>query len=246
MSAKETIPMKEIAQRYRDSYRGMYYAACAITGSERAAERALVSAMIDGRGDDLERVKRHALAELEEGRGESFFACLSGEIDETDELHDWLVLEADDTRRAVMLRYGLGMNGREIALVMDKSAAYVRRTLEAARKTALRRAGSGAEGRIAAICRREIASSPIAPDYSTILRAVENRLKTDGHALPARHRVRGAVSYLVALALLLVLGAMIWASTILLDYYRQTYRQEAETIHTQTAEPMTEGYDADT
>ena len=62
--------MKEIAQRYRDSYRGMYYAACAITGSERAAERALVSAMIDGRGDDLERVKRHALAELEEGRGE--------------------------------------------------------------------------------------------------------------------------------------------------------------------------------
>ena len=44
----------------------------------------------------------------------------------------------------------------------------------------------------------------------------------------------------------LVLGAMIWASTILLDYYRQTYRQEAETIQTQTAEPMTEGYDADT
>lgn len=75
-------------------------------GSERAAERALVSAMIDGRGDDLERVKRHALAELEEGRGESFFACLSGEIDETDKLYDWLVLEADDTRRAVCSAMG--------------------------------------------------------------------------------------------------------------------------------------------
>ncbi len=246
MSAKQAISMKEIAQRYRDSYRGMYYAACAITGSERTAERALVSAMLDGRGDDLERVKRHALAELEEGRGESFFSCLSGEIDETDELYDWLVLQADDTRRAVMLRYGLGMNGREIALVMDKSAAYVRRTLEAARKTALRRAGSEAEGRIAAICRREIASSPIAPDYGTVLRAVENRLKTNGHALPARHRVRGAVSYLVALALLLVLGTMIWASTILLDYYRQTYQQEQKAETTQTAEPMTEGYNADT
>lgn len=246
MNEKETISMKEIAQRYRDSYRSMYYAAYAITGNERAAERALVSAMIDGRGDDRERVKRHALAELEEARSESFFSCLSGEIDETDELYDWLVLEADDTRRAVMLRYGLSMSGREIALVMNKGAAYVRRTLEATRKIALRRAGSEAEKRIAAICRREIASSPIAPDYGTILRAVENRLKAGGRSAPAQHRVRGAVSNLVALVLLLVLGAMIWASTILLDYYRQTYQQEQRLETIQTAEPVTEGYNADT
>ncbi len=244
MSARESVSMKEIAQRYRDSYRGMYYAACAIMGSERAAERALVSAMIDDRGDDMEGLKRHALAELEEARGESFFSCLSGDIDETDELYEWLLMEADDTRRAVMLRYGLHMSVREIALAMDKSAAHVRRMLETVRKAALRRAGNEAEGRIAGICRREIASSPIAPDYGTILRAVENRLKTDGRSLPARRRVRGVVSYLAALVLLLVLGGMLWTSAILLDYYRQTYQQDAETI--QTAEPVTEGYNADT
>ena len=244
MKKSEPITVKRISQDYRPIYRRLYFMACAVTGNEKSAERALICAMLSARPDDAEReIVRRAMEAKSEGEEAVDFDCLLGDEDENSPIADALCALGEEDRRALMLRYGLRLSAREISQAMGCAAGRTKRRLERALDE-IRRASqcAFAEREIARLCALEMSASRQAPDFGTVLRAAENQLSSAGEPVKRARRIRGTVNWLSAIAALVVLGVMLWVCAILLDYFRQTYNEPKPT---QVGTQMTITEDAD-
>lgn len=231
MKKSEPITVKRISEIYRPIYRKLYFMAYAVTGNDRSAERALIQTMLlANRADAEKEIVRRAMEARSEAGEAVNFDCLTGDEDDGDAVTEALCVLSDEERRAVMLRYGLSLSVREIAEATDSTAGKVKKRLESALSEVSRSVkAADAERMISRVCAKEISASQLAPDFGTVLRAAENQLSSSAEPVKKGRRIRGTVNWLTAVAALVILGVMLWACAILLDYFRQTYDETKST-----------------
>ena len=245
MKKSEPITVKRLSEIYRSSYRKLFFMAYAVAGNERGAERALIQTMLSASPGDAEReIIRRAMEVRSEGGESVDFDCLIGGEDENDPLSDALCLMSEEDRRLVMLRCGLRLSVRETAEAVGIAPGRVRRRLERV-FSELRASARCAEPEraLSRLCVKEMQASELAPDFGTVLRAAENQLSASAEPVKRVRRVRGTVSWISAIAALILLGIMLWVCAILLDYFRQTY-QEPESVQVGMITTITEDSDA--
>ena len=231
MKKSEPITVRRISETYRPIYRRLYFMACAVTGNERSAERALIQTMLAAKPADAEReIVLRAMDARSEGEEAVDFDCLSGDEDENSPIADALCALSEEDRRALTLRYGLRLSLREIGAALGIPAVRAKKRLERALEEIRRTSQCAfAEREIARLCALEMASSRQAPDFGTVLRAAENQMSSAAEPVKRARKMRGTVNWLSAIAALVVLGVMLWVCAILLNYFRQTYNEPKAT-----------------
>lgn len=223
MDRKNKVNVRELMKEYQEHYRRLYYIACAVAGNDRAAERALVNIMISSAAVEAEKAIVPAAKQARhEMGGETTFDCLLGE-EEADALSDRLACLPEEARRAVMLRFGLRLSLAEIAEIMRVPAGKVRRFLSQAQAEAAKCAcGGDREKAIVRLCQKEMEENELAPDFNTLLRAAEKQLDTAPEPRKRGLHLRQTANWATAVAMMLIVGMLIWCCAVLLDYYRQT------------------------
>ena len=197
-------------------YKEMYTLAYAITGCESGANEILLSVMcLTGtklkRGRVIALIKKVALEY--ENEGEYAFECLN----ESEEL-ELLTQTDDDTRRAAFLRFGCGLDIKQISRILDISLGNVRSKLNAAIECTK---NCGGEKAIRRECIREIKRASNAPDAATIERALESRISQSN--INTKHNYKNKlVNVITSVILLIIIGLLIWTGAVLADYFRQT------------------------
>ena len=230
MNTQKQPDAQALAASYKGIYREMHTLAAAVTGSERAAEETLMHVILTtgknpGRRRALEKTKLAALDYAHAGDA-GMYECFED---------DAYLSEEDEEVRRVAFLHGCGLSAGETARALHLKPGRVRMQL----KRAFARIKSGDKRRtLAAMAAREMKESAGAPDYDTFTRALENRLALSESEEGGNEAASHAVSGIISIIMLLIIGFLIWVSVILLDYYRQSNAQK------QPQAAVTEGLDA--
>ena len=225
MKRKTEYSVKQLADAFRPVYDGFFYAAYAVTGNDRAAEKALIRAMLRFNGEISEKeVIRAALEVASENEFPVNFDASLGEDERAGALGEWISCQSDEFRRAVTLRFGIGLDVRGTAAAMGISGAKVRKMLETAVKSASRYSGrTNPEKALQKICETDRSEARLAPDYNTLIRALENRRASGEGETGKKRNLRSVFNGFTAVVALLVLTALIWICVLLAGYFRETY-----------------------
>ena len=224
MKKQTEYTVKQLAEAFRPYYEECFYTAYAVVGNDRAAEKALIRAMLRYKGEVSEKeIVRAALEVKAENPCPVNFDCPLGEDARAGTLGEWLSNQSDELRRAVALRYRCGLDARETAEAMGISGAKLRKMLDTALRHASKRGRASPESALAGICRMERKEARLAPDFNTLIRALENRRASGDDETVHRKKLRGALNGLLTAAALLILAAVIWICVLLASYFRESY-----------------------
>ena len=191
---------------YKERYRYLYTAALSICGNETDAGEILTSAIIEaGEKASFERsvrlVTEHALeyADAEDVHAEFLSDTVFSD-------------EAPEVRRALLLKYGVGLSRRKAAEIagINKSDAVMlfKRFADVPN--------------ISQICKAELTRGEYAPDKATF-RQMLNSVSQQNAVKKVR---RGGFGRAVTGILLIILiCAMIWMSAVMLDYYAKVVNE---------------------
>ena len=212
--------------RIKPVYRELFGMAHAISGNYEQAEFALQRAILEGftsrrrfrsaRGfrDSLRSDMRKICLSMSGKSREATWTAFSQSAlngPSADPMRRLVEQEDESMRRAIMLRYGCGMNARQIAramgitpgqadVMLTKFEKRVKRKLDSAQRAHL-------ETRLADICREELAESPAVPDLGAVFRTFE--AEAAGTIKPGRFVSKALTRALYVLALVLA-ALLIW------------------------------------
>ncbi|MBQ3079948.1 MAG: sigma-70 family RNA polymerase sigma factor [Clostridia bacterium] len=227
--------LKYIADLYRQLYREMFACAYAVTGNDRTAETALINAMCmrvsndeDTAKNALENVKRCAVYILKTTPAEINYNCLEADFTNTDPFSEWLTGLKEEDRRAVMLKYGLGFKTREISGILAVSQQQVRSIFERIRQEGAKYHSSAKKmsSALKKLCQKEITGASFAPDYNSVIRAVEKLNESGEKKEKFINPIGRVVSWMIAIAAMGVMIAIIWMCAVMMGYYRDAIREE--------------------
>ncbi len=242
MKKEETSQAVRLLNSYRVVYRELYGLCCAITGREGAAQNALLDAMLAsgpfrGRRSAFAAARRAALASDCTGESDlSYFEEMPGA--------EGLLNESNETRRIVMLVCAAGLTKRQAASVMDVKTGKV--------GEALLRAASYMPGETYAqrlknlekLSLKELKNAPYAPDAAAFERALENRMQKEADKNVGSVARKRLFSRVVSVAMLLLIGFLLWVGSIMLNYFRESAMEREN--EPQAALTETDGSDAGT
>jgi len=235
MKKKNGFNFRSMAFRYEEIYRDLFVYAYAITGNDRTAETALVSSMVlpiseheDFEKAAFENLKRCAIETASNNAFDENFTCFDADFESMDSLNEWISEIADDEKRIILLRYGVELANREIAVALGSTYAKIRETVERLKAEGARHVKHGQKivPALRKLSRKELEKTDASPDFNTLLRACENLLRTETEKSRKRKPMKRLVSWAFAAVAMIFLLSMIWISTVLISYFREAWREE--------------------
>ncbi len=227
MKKNETSASAALLNAYKGLYRELYAICFTVTGSERNSVQALLDVMLT--------LQTHA--KRERVRDQAVKSALQYESNTTcnyaflDDVHGAPELANEDiqARRLAVMVYGCGVKTSVAAKLTGMKTAEAKNALNRLLRLVRGKSESAREKAMEDICKRELKQFPYAPDLAVFSRSLEYRLQNEDGNNEIASGGRRLVSNIMALIMLLLIGFMLWTGVVLLNYFRDTAQNAAQT-----------------
>ena len=220
MKNDEPMTAQKLMGAYKALYRELYAVCYAILGSELSAGRALMDVMITV-GERVNRKRAFDEAVRCALRYESAHETNYNYLEDVGAAPE-LANETAEARRCVMLVCGCHLSHRQAGALVGLKTGEVKSALSRAGACTGVQSEAKQKKELEKICAVELRRFPYVPDTGAFRRALENRLQREEGRNEIASGGRRFMTNVVALIMLLLIGFLIWSSTVLLNYFRDT------------------------
>lgn len=127
-----------------------------------------------------------------------------------------------------MLVYACDLSQSQAAKCVGKKTADVKAAIARALACMPGKKNNSERKELIHICRSELKCFAYVPDITAVRRALENRMTREAESSEMASDGRLLLSNFMAILMLLLIGFVIWAGMVMLNYFRDTAQNSAE------------------